>query len=137
MKMIRRFACQGILALLVVAPVPAMNIDWSTTDGGGVLSSAGGTAVLSGTVGQFDAGPRMTGGTFELAGGFWPGAARGPIPGDCDSNGVVQLDDFACFTVCFTGLDGVYTSECSMFDLDFDGDVDADDYAGFWLQFGN
>ncbi|HOW68719.1 MAG TPA: hypothetical protein P5186_27825 [Candidatus Paceibacterota bacterium] len=47
------------------------SIDWSTIDGGG-STSAGGQYVLSGTIGQPDAGA-MSGGTFTLNGGFWPG----------------------------------------------------------------
>ncbi|MFK7885001.1 MAG: GC-type dockerin domain-anchored protein [Phycisphaerales bacterium] len=45
-----------------------------TIDGGGVVNATGGVYSLSGTVGQPDAGPIQTGGTFELAGGFWPAA---------------------------------------------------------------
>jgi len=49
-------------------------ISWYTIDGGGAMSSMGGTFDLAGTIGQPDAQapPVMTGGTFELTGGFWP-----------------------------------------------------------------
>ena len=46
-------------------------IVWSTFDGGGGRSS-GGQYVLTGTIGQPDAG-YSAGGNFELLGGFWPG----------------------------------------------------------------
>ncbi len=44
-------------------------ITWSTLDGGGGTSSNG-LYVLSGTIGQPDAG-RLTGGNIVLQGGFW------------------------------------------------------------------
>ena len=46
------------------------SIDWLTIDGGGGTST-GGVYSVSGTIGQPDAGPVMTGGTFSLQGGFW------------------------------------------------------------------
>lgn len=49
-------------------------IDWYTIDSGGALESSGGTYTLSGTIGQHDAGSPMESGTYELNGGFWPGA---------------------------------------------------------------
>ena len=45
-------------------------IDWFTIDGGGGTSTNG-NFLLSGTVGQPDAGPVMTNGQFSVAGGFW------------------------------------------------------------------
>ena len=63
-----------LLTLCGVASVGAQNykIDWYTIDGGGGASS-GGSYVLSGTIGQPDAG-RLTGGPYVLDGGFWGGA---------------------------------------------------------------
>ncbi len=47
-------------------------IDWYTIgDGGG--ASTGGSFTLDGTVGSAEAGTPLSGGTFELQGGFWPG----------------------------------------------------------------
>jgi hypothetical protein len=60
-------------------------IVWSTIDGGGGRST-GGQYVLTGTIGQPDAGS-MSGGQYKLLGGFWPG---GPL---C----IVNFDDFARF----------------------------------------
>ena len=45
-------------------------IDWFTIDGGGGTSTSG-VYVVSGTIGQPDAGGPMTGGQFTLQGGFW------------------------------------------------------------------
>jgi len=47
-------------------------IDWSTIDGGGGTSS-GGEFVITGTIGQHDAGTVMSSGSFNWTGGFWPG----------------------------------------------------------------
>ncbi len=46
------------------------SIDWFKVAGGGGTST-GGTYQISGTVGQPDAGPPMTGGHYSLTGGFW------------------------------------------------------------------
>lgn len=45
------------------------SIDWSTVDGGGGTST-GGVYLVSGTIGQPDAGA-MSGGNYTLQGGFW------------------------------------------------------------------
>jgi hypothetical protein len=50
------------------------DLSWYTIDGGGALNSSGGGYSLSGTIGQPDAGS-MGGGTYQLNGGFWGGAA--------------------------------------------------------------
>jgi uncharacterized membrane protein len=55
----------------------AYEIPWFTVDGGGGNSS-GGPYILSGTIGQPDAG-ELGGGTYTLTGGFWTGIA-GPMP---------------------------------------------------------
>jgi hypothetical protein len=75
-----------ILSLLVSLCAPAApvqySIDWYKVSGGGGASSNG-QYVVSGTIGQQDAGGPMTGGSFSLTGGFWslyavqmPGAPR-------------------------------------------------------------
>src|SRR2546426_401573 len=54
-------------------PLPASaqySIDWFTIDGGGGTST-GTVYAVSGTIGQPDAGPMMSGGSFALTGGFW------------------------------------------------------------------
>ena len=63
-----------VMAAVAGAQTAGLNIAWWTTDGGGG-TSAGGSYTLSGTAGQADAG-KMSGGTFTLDGGFWPGAAE-------------------------------------------------------------
>ena len=63
----------GISTLAASFAVPAaaqFALDWFTIDGGGAMQSSGGAYTLGGTIGQPDAGP-MSGGNFELGGGFW------------------------------------------------------------------
>ena len=59
-------------ASVALAGSVAYDLSWFTVDGGGGESAGGGYA-LAGTAGQADAGA-LSGGTFTLAGGFWPGA---------------------------------------------------------------
>ncbi|UCG17345.1 MAG: hypothetical protein JSV19_04795 [Phycisphaerales bacterium] len=107
-------------------------IDWWTVDGGGVMSSTGSDFELSGTVGQPDANTAvLSGGDFELTGGFWFGLA----PGDCDADGDVDLSDFADFEGCLAGPGGGLGTGCVCFDLDDNGDVDLGDFAEFQLAF--
>jgi hypothetical protein len=47
-------------------------LTWWTVDGGG-REGCGGTYVLRGTAGQADAGTAMSGGRYEMVGGFWGG----------------------------------------------------------------
>ena len=46
-------------------------LTWSTIDGGGGQTS-GGAYIVTGTIGQPEAGV-MTGGGYELLGGYWAG----------------------------------------------------------------
>ncbi len=122
-------AVVAIVSLTALGGVPP-NLSWNTIDGGGVMRSIDddddGDFVLSGTIGQPDAG-RMTGGAFELTGGFW---FETP-PGDCNASGVVDLCDHAAFIGCLTGPDGeaLVADECRCFDVDGSRTVDLADFA--------
>ncbi len=48
-----------------------------TIDAGGIQNASGLGYTLSGTIGQPDAGPRLSGGPFDLDGGFWPAIVVG------------------------------------------------------------
>ena len=61
-------------------------VDWYTVDSGGDMWCTGGEFELSGSIGQPDAGPVMTGGDFTLVGGFWPAVAVEPAYGLGDLN---------------------------------------------------
>lgn len=110
-------------------------LPWFTVDGGGAYS-AGGNFELEGTIGQPDAG-LMSGGTFTLTGGFWPGALQGdlPYPGDCDGDGDVDLADYIASADCLTGPNGGLVAGCDCFDFDGDGDADLRDFAEFQFEF--
>ena len=80
---------------------------------------------LSGTIGQPDAGT-MTGGSFELTGGFW---FESP-PGDCNEDGGVGLFDYADLVGCVTGPEGgPPAGPCRCFDANRSGTVDLADFA--------
>ena len=77
-----------------VASAEDYDLNWWTIDGGGETWCIGGDFELSGTIGQPDAGVSMTGGDFELVGGFWAGVEECcpcDLDGDCD----VDLADLA------------------------------------------
>jgi hypothetical protein len=56
------------------------SIDWFTIDGGGGASAGGGYSI-AGTVGQPDAGPQLSGGSYTVEGGFWGIVAAVLTPG--------------------------------------------------------
>ncbi len=71
-----------VLLLVVGAPLSAQqggsyDLRWSTLKGGSG-SAAGASVLVDHTLGQFEASPPMTGGSFELAGGFWAGVEIPP-----------------------------------------------------------
>lgn len=74
------------LATLASAATNAVSLPWWTMDGGGGTSQ-GGDYSLSGTIGQSDAGPSLTGGEFSLQGGFW-GAARSAAPPETSGSAI-------------------------------------------------
>lgn len=66
-----------LLVLLVGAALAAPNtfsIPWWTIDGGGG-NSQGVEYTVSGTIGQPDTSPLMSGGDFTIVGGYWGGGA--------------------------------------------------------------
>ncbi len=117
-----------LVSVLITGPeVRAdLKVTWYTVDCGGGTSSAGSLSV-SGTIGQFDAGAAMTGGTLSVRGGFWEGVSFS-CPSDFDHSGFVDTDDFTAFVNAF---------EAGTDDADFDrsGFVDTDDFTAFVLAF--
>lgn len=70
--------CLGVVTAVAVAangPTGGFALGWWTADGGGGTSE-GGPFRLSGTIGQADAG-QVSGGTYQLTGGFWNEAVKG------------------------------------------------------------
>ena len=78
------FLALGIFALASLFARPAFadsySIDWFTIDSGGGTST-GGVYQVSGTVGQAEAGPALSGGNFSVTGGFWSMLAAVQTPG--------------------------------------------------------
>jgi hypothetical protein len=122
-----------ILAIAIPSVAWAQpTIPWYTIDGGGGTSS-GGAVVLSGTIGQPDAGVVMSNGQVSLAGGFWPGATgtgsppcpgRGPGacgPADWNEDGVVDFNDLLEFL-------NRYNTQDACADLNADGVIDFNDF---------
>jgi hypothetical protein len=129
------------MALLTIAAIVTTGAAWggdgfeirrSTIDGGGTVSSSGGGFELSGTIGQPDAGV-LVGGEFILSGGFWF-----PIEaGDCDTDGIIGLNDYRRMAACVTAPDGQLKNvECTCTDADGDEDTDLRDFATIQIEFG-
>ena len=66
------------IPVVVVSPSdgPAFDAEWYTIDAGGATYLGGGPFSLGVTAGQPEPGA-MSGGDFELAGGFWRALSRG------------------------------------------------------------
>jgi hypothetical protein len=67
------FFVASLVVFLVLAASNGFSIPWWTVDSGGGTSQGGDYAV-SGTIGQPDTSPLMSGGDYTVVGGFWGGA---------------------------------------------------------------
>ena len=111
-------------------------LDWFTIDGGGDMWTTGGDFELSGTIGQPDAGV-MSGGEFELVGGFWAGVAAGPQfeLGDLNCDGTLDAFDIDPFVLALTDPTGYQAAypDCDRMNADCneDGVIDAFDIDPF------
>ncbi len=78
-----------------------------TMDGGGVHNAAGGPFILSGTIGQPDAGPILSAGAYAMEGGFWPIAISSEVcPADLAAPfGVLNFFDIAAYIALFNAGD--------------------------------
>src|SRR5690242_15049994 len=72
--------CFLFSAFRLLTHAQSYSIDWFTIDGGGGTST-GGVYQVSGTIGQPDAGPTMSGGNYSIDGGFWGLIAAVQMPG--------------------------------------------------------
>jgi len=79
MKKVLLAVC-GLWLCGAAAQAQNYSIDWFTIDGGGGTST-GGVYSVSGTIGQPDAGPAMSGGNYSLTGGFWSLLSVAQTPG--------------------------------------------------------
>ena len=97
----------GNIALVLICTLaPAqLQIDWHSINGGGYMFSTGSGFELGGTIGQHDAAAPMTGGGFELVGGFWPVAVPScGCPGDLNSDGHKNGRDIGQFVQCIISV---------------------------------
>ncbi len=124
-----RMAHMTIRVLMVLSTISGaaaladdFDLDWWTVHGGGDMWTSGGEFELSGTTGQPDASTTvMTGGDFELAGGFWP--AQPPL-GDMNCDGSVDFFDIDAFVPAVTdpaGYEAAYP-DCDIMLADCNGD---------------
>ena len=75
-RVLRSFLLALLLATtLAAAAGPQPDLDRWTVDGGGGTSRRG-AYVLSGTIGQAEAGARSSSAPYTLGGGFWGGAPQ-------------------------------------------------------------
>src|SRR5262249_25492861 len=133
MKRFRSFKLAACVALAVSpAALGQYTIPWSTIDGGGAVSSTGGTYSLSGTIGQPDASSfasPIMGGSYSLVGGFRPVAAPTcALPGDIDLSSTRNGVDVQGFVNCLLGING---TNCTCADISGNGTVGPEDVAGF------
>ena len=124
--MMRTLSAIAIIALTTVARAD-FDLGWHTFDGGGYTFSSGGAFELGGTIGQPDAGPvAMTGGEFELAGGFWTAPPCWCLS-DVNHDGVRDGRDVQGLVDCLFASSG----DCACADLHSDGRLDLQDIALF------
>jgi hypothetical protein len=69
----------AITISVALAQSGPLELPWYTIDGGGTTASSGGDFVLSGTVGQADAGT-SSGSIYAIQGGFWGVRSAVPFP---------------------------------------------------------
>ncbi len=122
--------------LLALVPFFALNalgqdyeVPWWTIDGGGAMNSSAGAFELAGTIGQPDAQapPVMAGGSFELLGGFWPGAVPScACLGDMNVDGEKTGLDIQAFVDCL-----IAGGTCACADVDGVSGITIDDAGVF------
>jgi hypothetical protein len=124
--MMHCFAFIAAFGLLSWLPTPAaaqFSIDWYTIDSGGGVSTGGGFE-LAGTIGQHDAGPANSGGSFQLTGGFWAVAAGADCSADFNGDGAVDSRDVIAFL-------NAWSARESSADCDANGLIDSRDVICF------
>ena len=114
------------------------DVSWYTVDGGGGTGT-GGDFEVSGTIGQPDASTALSGGDFELTGGFWPGVAvsePAACEGDANGDGTVDPLDSGYVLARFGCPVGTGDPSCDAADQNGDGNVDPLDSGFVLARFG-
>ncbi len=129
--MFRKHSTILIAALTICAATIArgndFDLSWRSIDGGGIMSSAGGSFTLGGTIGQPDAGV-LIGGDFDLQGGFWAvGLNACTCLSDINSDGLRNGADVQGFLECLVASG----SNCGCADLDGVPGIDLGDVSEF------
>ena len=127
----RMFKLPVIIMVMVAAPTALAQYDvsWSSIDGGGGMSSTGGGYVLAGTIGQPDAMPgtgAMSGGAFQITGGFWTVTQVCVCYGDLNGDGQKNGRDVQQFVGCI-----ISGGNCSCADVDLVNGITLDDVPVF------
>jgi hypothetical protein len=130
------FVAAVLACALGTAAYADFDLGWYTIDGGGGMWSTGGSFELSAAIGQPDAGVVLTGGAFELTGGFWAlPTAPSVLVGDLDCDGTVGFGDINPFVLSLTNpaLWQQTYPDCpwSNGDINADGSVDFGDINPF------
>lgn len=68
--LVAALSLSGAPAPASARPADTYTLNWYTIDGGGTMNASGGPYMLSGTIGQPDAGT-MNSASYKLNGGFW------------------------------------------------------------------
>jgi hypothetical protein len=142
--LMKKYVWMSLCASMCLAPaaMAQFSISWSTIDSGGGTSS-GGAFSVSGTIGQPDAGPVLSGGQFTVVGGFWTGVGGTPrCIADVDDgtftgtpDGGVTIDDLLYYTVIFEAGAIAADVDDGSFTGTLDGGVTIDDLLYFLSRF--
>jgi hypothetical protein len=120
-----RVAMAFLLLATDLAVADDFDLDWWTVDDGGGMWTVSGQYVLSGTIGQPDAGV-MTGSNYELTGGFWFVAPAGPTicRGDTNCDGQISYADINPFVKALGSLSAWQAQfpSCPWQNCDINGD---------------
>lgn len=112
-----------------LGPIPPLEMNWYTMDGGGTSLAEGPGFELGGTAGQPDTG-LLSGGDFTLSGGFWGRVSVvPPCIGDANGDGFVSFADVS-FVLLHFGTAGPAG------DANVDGIVNFADITYILVNFG-
>jgi hypothetical protein len=132
-----------ILASASTAAHAQWSIGWQTVDAGGATELTGGAWSMTASVGQPDTGRvEALDLSFSLEGGYWAGVTPYP-PGDYDSSGFMDSDDYVAFVADFQrgcvgpGQSVLGPDPLCQRSADFDrsGSIDSDDFVAFVAVF--
>lgn len=140
-KPLSRLACLSATILLVATAnvaIAQLGVPWWSIDGGGATFCTAGGFELGGTLAQPDAAQSLSGGGFQLVGGFWAiGWAVGgcTCPGDLDADCDVDLSDLTLNLSTFGCCNG---HQCynAAYDINGDGCIDLSDLTIVLSSFG-